>query len=150
MFKRAAAVAVLAASAEAFTPHAAAVVPRSCRKSASCLHMALPDEEPARPDRRALLVRAAILGVLPLADASPASAQFGDFKIPDASSLLGDPRGERPAGLGPLAVKRGTDGFVERGFLSPCDSDNCVSTSDDVYSKVCTREGERWRGGEGG
>jgi len=79
-----------------------------------------------------MLLRGAALALLPVSGAMPAAAQFGDIALPN---LLGDPRGERPAGLGPVAVKRDEDGMVIRGFLSPCDSDNCVSTSDDVYSK---------------
>ena len=128
----------LASQAEGFVPSLARGPTNelcSYRKPATCIRMAQDDDFSARSDRRSMLVRAAVLGAVPLAAASPAAAQFGDFKMPDPSSLLGDPRGERPAGLGPLAVKRSADGFVERGFLSPCNSDNCVSTSDDVYSK---------------
>ena len=65
-----------------------------------------------------------VLAVLPLITAAPASAQFGG--IPNPADLIGNPRGDRPGGLGPIGR-----------YLSLCDSENCVSTSDDVYRYFC-------------
>jgi len=115
----------LAAEGDAFAPTAcrssvagmrsqSAVCSRS--QSAVCsLHMR---GEERSVERRALLWRGAAL-LLPLAVATPASA----FEIPNPKDLLGDQRGMKPSGLGP----------IDGRFLSTCDSDNCVSTSDDVY-----------------
>lgn len=89
------------------------------RTPASALRMSKGDE-PQDMSRRDLFKAAAFLAA-PLAAglaATPASAQLPNF--------LGDSRGERPGGLGPVAGGR---------FLSLCDSENCVSTSEDVYSK---------------
>jgi len=66
-----------------------------------------------------------VLAVLPLITAAPASAQFGGG-IPNPADLIGNPRGDRPGGLGPIGR-----------YLSLCDSENCVSTSDDVYRYFC-------------
>ena len=121
----------LASQADAFAPSSlgsiSGVRPSRAVDSSVSLRMKVDGE---RQDRRSMLLRGAALALLPVSGAMPAAAQFGDIALPN---LLGDPRGERPAGLGPVAVKRDEDGMVIRGFLSPCDSDNCVSTSDDVY-----------------
>ena len=94
------------------------------RGSALCVRMQSEDHK--RSARRSLLLRGAALMALPLAAApTPVSAQF---EVPNPQDLLGNPRGDRPAGLGAIGNGRNQ-------FLSLCDSANCVSTSDDVYSK---------------
>ena len=89
---------------------------------------ARPCSEGDNLQRRTLLLRGGALLAAGLGAASPAAA----FEVTD---VLGDPRGERPSGLGPVGIKLNEDGTVARGFLTPCNSENCVSTGDDVYSK---------------
>ena len=123
-----AAAALCISSCEAFAPSAFPNAISRCNgrgqtQAALCVRMHTEGDEP-RADRRSLLLRGACLAVLPLAAASPASS----FEMPNPTDLLGNPRGERPGGLGPI-------GNGKNQFLSLCDSDNCVSTSEDVYSK---------------
>lgn len=66
--------------------------------------------------RRGLLAGIVALPLAGVLAPSEANAQF---------EFLTDTKGARPAGLGPRGDR----------FLSLCDSENCVSTSEDVYSK---------------
>lgn len=114
----------LAGQADAFAPTACGTVAVRSHSAALSLRMAEAPEH--RADRRSMLLRGAALAVMPLAAAAPASAfELPSFDIPNLKDLAGSSRGEKPSGLGP----------IDNRFLSSCDSDNCVSTSDDVYSK---------------
>jgi hypothetical protein len=66
--------------------------------------------------RRGLLAGIVALPLAGVLAPSEANAQF---------EFLTDTKGARPAGLGPRGDR----------FLNLCDSENCVSTSEDVYSK---------------
>jgi len=107
----------LAAEGDAFVPAACRSSVAGMRSQSAVCSLRMQGEERS-VERRALLWRGAAL-LLPLAVATPASA----FEIPNPKDLLGDQRGMKPSGLGP----------IDGRFLSTCDSDNCVSTSDDVY-----------------
>jgi len=129
MHRRAAALALCVAASEAFSPAAlggAGMGMGVRRAQGPALSVRMQSEDGPRADRRAIL-RAAALAVLPLAAGAPTSAS-AEFEMPNPADLLGNPRGERPAGLGAVGNGRNQ-------FLSLCDSGNCVSTSEDVYSK---------------